>query len=316
MSISKRSAVLAGLMALAGTVSAEVYSVASLANPTDNSGGSARALGIGGAFVGVADDSSALLWNPSGLSGLKKMEMALHHNSWLGGIIQETAVMALPMGPLGNFGASINYVGYGSIEGYDSSGTQVSSYSANRYGLGLGWGKEVLPGLSAGVGLKGAMRNMPTGSSSDVSGDLGVLWQPMKELRLGMALSNLGSSVAGYSQAAALRGGGSYLMKFSSNHQLLLAASAAFEPSGVNRIQLGVEDTLHSFLALRLGYQFNLADTQIQGLTGLSAGLGVTYNSFGLDYAYLPFGELGTSQRVSLSYKFDHPRTTNDASRD
>lgn len=41
----------------------------------------ARAMGMGGAFVGVADDSTALHWNPAGLSQIKQVEFfgALSH---------------------------------------------------------------------------------------------------------------------------------------------------------------------------------------------------------------------------------------------
>ncbi len=41
----------------------------------------ARAMGMGGAFIGVADDSTALHWNPAGLSQIKRMEFfgALSH---------------------------------------------------------------------------------------------------------------------------------------------------------------------------------------------------------------------------------------------
>jgi len=44
-------------------------------------GVSARAMGMGGAFIGVADDSTALHWNPAGLSQIKRMEFfgALSH---------------------------------------------------------------------------------------------------------------------------------------------------------------------------------------------------------------------------------------------
>lgn len=41
----------------------------------------ARAMGMGGAFTGVSDDSTALYWNPAGLSRIKRMEFfgALSH---------------------------------------------------------------------------------------------------------------------------------------------------------------------------------------------------------------------------------------------
>lgn len=292
-------------MALTGRgVSDSINAVASLANPLDNAGISARAAGMGWAFVAVADDSSALFFNPAGLAGLKNAELALHHNSWLAGIIQETAVMALPMEDLGGLGASVNYVNYGTFSGYDSIGTQVSDFSANRYGFNLGWGKEILRDFSAGLAAKGSMQTIADTSYSDFSADIGFLWCPVEKLRLGVAYSNLGTGVAGFAPASALRLGGSYRFDMSKNNQLLLAGSGAFEPQGVSRLQIGVEDLIHSFLALRIGYQVNLADNQIQGLTGLTTGLGVMFEGFHLDYAYLPYGDLDSAHRISISYEF------------
>ena len=37
-------------------------------------GTGARARGMGGAFIGVADDATAISWNPAGLATLEKME--------------------------------------------------------------------------------------------------------------------------------------------------------------------------------------------------------------------------------------------------
>lgn len=293
-----------GLMALACPGFSAVNSVGSLANPLENAGVSARALSMGWAFVGVADDSSALFWNPAGLGDLKNMELALHHNSWLAGIIQEAAVVALPMGNLGGIGISYNYINYGTLSGYDSAANQISDYTPIHYGFNLGWGKTFLKDFSAGVALKGSMLTGADTSYSDFSMDLGTLWCPARNLRLGAAYTNLGTTVAGYAQAADLSLGGSYRFDFFEGNHLLIAASGVFEPQGVNRLRVGVEDVIYSFLALRVGYQANLADNQIQDLIGLTAGIGVMFEGFSLDYAYLPYGDLDTAHRISLSYKF------------
>jgi hypothetical protein len=293
-----------GFMAFAHLGVADVNSVASLADPLDNADGGARATGMGSAFVGVADDSTALMWNPAGLGGLRNTELSLNHNSWLAGIIQETAIAAVPVGNLGTFGFSGNYVNYGSLLGYDSTGAQTANYTADSYGFGAGWGKEILPGLSAGLALNAVMQTIASTTYSDLSAELGVLWCPVEHLRLGASYSSLGTNVAGYSLASTLRLGGSYRFNLAPDNQLLLAASAALEQSGENSLQFGGEDLIHSCLALRAGYQASLSDNQIDGVTGLSLGIGILFGGFSLDYAYLPFGDLGIAQRISLSYEF------------
>ena len=43
-------------------------------------GSGARALGMGGAFIAIADDATAASWNPGGLTQLERPEMSLVYN--------------------------------------------------------------------------------------------------------------------------------------------------------------------------------------------------------------------------------------------
>ena len=48
--------------------------IASSPNPV---GSGARAIGMGGAFIGIADDATAASWNPAGLIQLDKPELSI-----------------------------------------------------------------------------------------------------------------------------------------------------------------------------------------------------------------------------------------------
>lgn len=58
---------------------------------------------------------------------------------------------------------------------------------------------------------------------------------------------------------------------------------------------------------LRVGYQGSLENNQIGGLTGFTAGAGLRIGPVRLDYAFVPYGDLGTSHRVSVGYEFNNP---------
>ena len=299
-----RMTCLFGALAVLRPAGAATYSVAGLAGPLDNGGAGARALGMGSAFVGVADDASALYWNPAGLARLENLDLALNHNSWLAGIIQENVELAMPAGILGGLAASVDYINYSTLAGYDSSGASTGDYSADRYGLNLGWGKQLFPGFSVGAGLKGSTQNVSGNNYSNLAVDLGLVLKPAKGFHIGLTYTDLGNQVSGYAQPADLNLGASLGFDVNADNHLLIAAAGTWENNGVNTLQVGLEDVIHQFLALRAGYRGVSADTQIQGLTGLSLGLGVKLGRLDLDYAYLPYGDLGTAHRISLIYEF------------
>jgi tetratricopeptide (TPR) repeat protein len=76
------------------------------------------------------------------------------------------------------------------------------------------------------------------------------------------------------------------------------------EFQGINRFGVGVEYAYRSQYFLRAGYQFHEQVNEIQGLQDLTVGAGILWNGFQLDYAYLPYGDLGASNRISLNYIF------------
>ncbi|MBP7310112.1 MAG: hypothetical protein KA984_02345, partial [Candidatus Cloacimonetes bacterium] len=49
-------------------------------------GAGVKALGMGGAFVALADDGSALYWNPAGLSQIRDSELSAMHAFLYGGL--------------------------------------------------------------------------------------------------------------------------------------------------------------------------------------------------------------------------------------
>jgi outer membrane protein OmpA-like peptidoglycan-associated protein len=280
----------------------DTRSVGRLAMPLTQEGGTARAMSMGSAGVAVPQGASSLFWNPAALSRMVDcLELGLHHNSGLGDSNHETAVLGMPMGVLGGFAASLNYVDNGTFEGRDEAGNQTGNFGAGDMGAGLGWGKRWLPGVSAGVGVKYNRQTLADKSYSAYAADVGLLWRPLSRFDVGLVYSNLGTKVADRLLDSGWRIGASYGL----NKNLLLAASSELKPGGFDRGQIGIEAYVHPRVALRGGYMYDFVDSKLQGLTGLTAGLGVKIvENIALDYAYLPVGDLGISHRFSLTYRF------------
>ena len=73
-----------------------------------------RAMGMGGAYVGIADDYSALYWNPAGLGFLEGTELALMHVNWLPNLADDMAydffAMRKSIPNLGTVGGHLIYL--------------------------------------------------------------------------------------------------------------------------------------------------------------------------------------------------------------
>ncbi len=282
----------------------ETFSVGNKAAPLTNQGGTARAMSMGSAFVGVAECSETLMWNPAGLGDLCGKEVGLHHTSNVGDSIREVGIFGMPIGKLGGFAAALETTSNGSFEGRDTNGNQTDNYHAGAIGARVGWGKKIGSGLSVGSTLKTNQQYLAGTNYSSYMADLGLLWNPFSTFKLGATYANLNlaNSYQEYSLNSAWHLGASYYPI----KPLLLAVAGELQPGGVNRMRFGGEVRPISFIALRGGYQFNYPNPDLGGWTNFTLGIGLQITErINLDYAFVPTGELGAAQRLALIYKFD-----------
>lgn len=295
------------------------YGAGTRALPLQQSGGTARAMSMGSAVVAVDQCSASLLWNPAGLGNMRCKELAVHHNSGLGGTLQEIFVFGMPLGEvkddgkggsMGGIAASIGYVNYGSFTGADAAGNETGNYTAGDYSMSVGWGKEIFRNVSGGFALKGNRSAYSGQGYNALSADLGVQWKATEKFDLGASYSNFGTKVGGDGLSSGLRLGAGYKV----DKHWLLAASSELQNKAMKRLQLGTEYLIGNIeekanvLALRGGYQLSYPSRELGALAGLTWGLGYTITkAIAIDYAMLPTGDLGIGHRLSLTYKFGCP---------
>ncbi len=289
--------------------------------PLQENVGTARSAAMGSAVIAVPEGAASLLWNPAALSRMTCTEISLHHNSGLGETVQETAIMGTPLGKvradghggeLGGIAASFGYVNYGDFSGRDENGLQTGTYQSRDFSGSVGWGMELLPGLSAGISLKTYHTSLDNQGYSTFSTDVGLLWKILPALDLGLAHSNLNLNrdVGNSPLTEGWRVGAAWTV----DKQLLLAAATELQNNDTKRIQLGAEywfgntDTKENVLALRAGYVVTYPNPELDGMNGMTFGFGyMITRSLVFDYAMLPTGDLGTSNRLSLTLKFNCP---------
>ena len=262
---------------------------------------SPREAAMGEAFVGVAEDASALLSNPAGLASLGKGQVGLLSRFGWVGSFQETALFAMPMGKWGGLGISASYFSYGSLDGHDAQGNPAPSYGVDATAFHAGWGTPLFDQLSLGLALHGFQQTITGTGYSFFLPSVGLLAGPFGAMRLGLSYEDLGVGSWNGSQLSVLEAGGSCKAVLGPSALLLASLEADFQSDAVDHLKVGLEFTYQSQFFLRGGYQ---VDSTGNGYGGLSLGAGLALKDFALDYAYLPYSDLGDNHRISLTYFF------------
>ncbi len=245
----------------------------------------ARAAGMGGAYSAVSDGAFSTYWNPAGLAGMENHEIALGHFSWYQDINLEHGSFAYAFDNGTTVAASITFLSYGSIEGYDQEGFYTGELSAYDWAGGLSAGYQITENLSVGLTGKIINQKLDQVSANAFAADIGLRCV-MDKVTFALVASNFGTK-----------------MKFESIEEKLPAttrisiAATPFNKSfvtalefekkiyGRSIIRYGVELNFDQRYFLRTGYKYYFDQTDDSG-TGLSMGAGVKFGNILLDYAY------------------------------
>lgn len=266
----------------------------------------ARAVGLGGAYTALAADANALHYNPAGLGGLKQSEATFMHNKYVQGLSQEHLAFASAQG----WSVNVDYLSFGSIERTtfaDKSGTGAK-FGINDLSVGAGYGRTLFDNFSVGGGVKILREQVDNVTASGFALDGGVLYgvPQVKGLSLGLALQNIGPEMKFQKTKEKLplnaRAGAAYAFPaLGAMHTVALDVSKA--RTDKMRLGFGAESILGKAIAVRVGYT-----TVNEAGMGMTAGVGwIVNNAASIDYAIVPFDDLGIAHRISLSYRWGEP---------
>jgi len=252
----------------------------------------ARAAAMGEAFTAIANDGTALYWNPAGLTELEEREFSATYNNWFEGISQGYLGLIF-LSLRGTFGFGINYMDMGKIEGRDEAGNPTGDFGASDIHLSAGYANK-FKNISWGITAGWLKDKIEKDTETTFLGNIGFLYPVSDRLTLGAVAQNIGSKLGSDPLPLTFKVGAASKLK-----ALTLALDIAKPSDNEIYYCLGAEWWLREVVALRVGYKTNQDIGQ-----GLTAGLGYKFGRICLDYAYVPYGDLGDTHRISLGMKF------------
>lgn len=275
-------------------------------------GPGARAAALGEAYTAVADEASAMYWNPAGLSRVEKRSLHLMHANYLGAADFEYFAFGHNAGRFGAWGLGVQNVSSKGIPQTDANGVSGGTFSTDDTAFSLGYALAVSSGAWSGGALGLAAKTISSRVAStahayafDVGALSPLLWGG--RLRLAATVSNVGSKLKfdrdseGLPRVARL---GAALRPAS---WWLASLDVAFPSYESPYVALGGEAVLGSAAevqaAARAGFN-SRALSDVSGFTGVSFGLGLSAGGWSFDYGLVPLGTLGLAHRLSLNVRF------------
>ena len=164
-----------------------------------------RATAMGGAYVSLCDDPSAIFWNPSGLTNIYKREALFMYQPYWDDSNIIFAGVASPIGNSSYIGAALFMFNWGEIEETNldfQDGTGVL-FTPHEYSLSVSYAQKFVEWFSFGSSIKYISSNLDIGqiSGSALAMDFGVMIETdffssknQKDgLKIGMSISNYGT---------------------------------------------------------------------------------------------------------------------------
>lgn len=300
----------------------------------------ARGVGMGSAFVSVANDISAMYWNPAGIARLSQPEATFNYTRWIADVQYNYTAIAVPIPQIGVLGANATFVSMDEMDVTTVSAPEGTgeTFSMGSYAFGISYARNLTDRFSIGFNAKFIQERIYHSSAKGIAFDIGTLFDTqLNGLRIGMSISNYGTKMQmrgrdmliqvdvdaskhgnneninaslqtdTYDLPLLFRVGVSMdVLAGKYNSHLILSVDALHPNDNVESLNLGAEYTYRQWVALRCGYQGLFKRHSEEGLC---AGGGLNYRISGnttlhVDYAWGDFGRLNEIQKFSLGISF------------
>ena len=290
--------------------------------------------------MSVADDVTALYWNPAGIANINEFQLALIHSDWIADLKHDYLGAVVPLGVIGTVGLSINMLTMDDLlvrtpTFPEGNGDLFECYDM---AIGMSYARGLTDRLSIGGSFKYVRSRLWHMTAQAAAFDLGVIFSNIfDQFQLGATITNMGTKMKyngrdtyvyydirpaeegnnekidaklcteSYNLPISFQVGLSTVINKNGLLPLLLAVEF-YEPSdNVRSMNVGGELTLLKDVFLRGGYARLFEDDSERGFT---VGAGYKFRvphsnvSLYLDYSYEDMGLLDNSQKFSFYVAF------------
>ncbi|HMN50260.1 MAG TPA: PorV/PorQ family protein [Ignavibacteriaceae bacterium] len=304
-----------------------------------------RALGMGGAFVAIANDVTSGYYNPAGLANINYPQLSLMHSEQFGNLVNyDYGAVVIPYSTDMSFGLSIMRLGVDGIPDtrnalYDANGdgiidikddrldySKITEFSNQDWAFYLSFAKRQSENFYWGVNAKIIRRDLAEYGATGIGFDVGAYYVPMENLFLGANLQDATTTLIAWNTgrnelvSPTLKVGGAYKFVEILGGYIMpaLDLDIRFEnrrfASNFNigpvsfDMHAGFEYNFKNVVSVRAGYS---------DVKQFTVGAGVKLPKLNIDYSFARFtaseiDRLPDTHRISLMLTLEEPRFLRD----
>lgn len=174
-----------------------------------------RGAGMGNTGVALADNASAIFWNPAGLAFQNQNQVSITHANWLpafnADLFYDHLVGTYYIDEIGTIGGHITFLNLGEQVRTDETGLDLGRFNSFEISAGASYGFQLSDNFSVGTGLRyiyssladGDVSGQKVNPGSSVGLDLAALYKGnpfdvlnrQAKVNAGINLSNIGPGI-------------------------------------------------------------------------------------------------------------------------
>jgi len=257
----------------------------------------ARAYAMGQAYTALANDPTAIYWNPAALANQNPFQVYFMHSVLFFDTNFDYLAGTVPTRELGSFGAGLLFLNSGEFDQRNELNQELGSFSITDLAFFLSWSKEIFRGLSGGINYKLVNQRMLNYSGIGHGFDVGFKTRLFNRLDTGLMFLNLLSpkvKLAYDSQSYPMQVKFGVAMKFLEDKLVLSSDIAKIMGWESTYLNIGAEYTFMEKLALRAGFYNGR----------LTLGAGFSLSKGGIDYSHKSVSDFGSNHSFAVKYEF------------
>ncbi len=281
-----------------------------------------RANAMGAAYTSIANDASAMYWNPAGIAMVEDNQIFFSYTNMFLDIDVNYLGLVLPAGGAGNFGINVTALNMGEMDVTTENFPEGTGekFSAGSFAVGFSYAKFITDNFIVGANLKYIREDIFNSSAQGFAVDIGTIFTtPFYGVKFASSITNFGTKMkmegddllVRFDQDEQREGNNETIDAFLGTDEfelplrLQIGLSKDLDLFDNNRLTIAVDGNmpndndqwvnvggelalLDELISFRGGYKTLFLDDSQEGLT---LGLGIKYGGFGvfnivIDYSY------------------------------